>query len=393
MTSKKSTAPPLRQMLAELIATPSISSVNPALDQGNGPLLDVLAQWLEDSGFRVDILPLPQRPGKANLLATLGPDAGADGTGLVLAGHTDTVPYDPRHWHQDPFCLTETDGRLYGLGICDMKAFFALAIEAARTLSAERLTAPLCLLATADEESAMHGARALLASGHRPARYALIGEPTGLRPVRAHKGVMGEAIRLRGQSGHASDPALGRSALEGMHQVMGAILQWREALKTQATDALFSIPYPTVNLGAIHGGDNPNRICGACELQLDLRLLPGMDDVSLRESLRALVAPIAEARGLDWEIEPLFPSIPPGATAADSAIVRLTETLTGQRAGAVNFGTELPFFNRLGMETVVLGPGDIEQAHQPNEFLAIERIDPTLTLLGRLIGHFCHVTP
>ncbi|MBK1648659.1 acetylornithine deacetylase [Rhabdochromatium marinum] len=378
-------APPLRHMLAELIATPSVSSVNPALNHSNRPLLELLAQWLEDSGFAIEMQSVPDEPDKANLIARLG--TGEDG--LVLAGHSDTVPYDASLWHQDPFVMTEADGRLYGLGICDMKAFLALAIEAARGLRAEQLQAPLILLATADEESAMHGARALLDAGYSLGRHAVIGEPTNLRPVRAHKGVMCEAIQLLGQSGHASDPALGRSALEGMHEVMGAILQWRDQLQARYCNELFSVPYPTVNLGSIQGGDNPNRICGQCSLQLDIRLLPGLEAATLRAELEALIAPIAEARGLDWTLNALFQSIPPGATAADAEIVRAAEALTGYPAEAVNFGTELPFFNQLGLDTIVLGPGDIAQAHQPNEFLALERIEPTLRLLQSLIGRFC----
>lgn len=377
-------------MLAELIATPSISSVNPELNQSNRPVLERMAEWLAAGGFAVEMLAVPGHPGKANLVATLGEetDPGAPG-GLVLAGHSDTVPVDPHHWHHDPFSLTESDGRLYGLGICDMKAFLGIAIEAARDLNANELAAPLTLLVTADEESAMHGARALLAAQRPLGRHAIIGEPTNLRPVRAHKGVMGESIRLIGQSGHASDPALGRNALEGMHLVMSAIMEWRTLLMTRHQDPLFTIPYPTVNLGYISGGDNPNRICGDCELQLDLRVVPGLDPADLRRELENLVAAIADARGLRWEVRSLFPSIPPGATAADAAIVRSAEQLTGHPAEAVNFGTELPFFNQLGLETVVLGPGDIAQAHQPNEFLAIERIEPTLKLLQGLIDRFC----
>jgi acetylornithine deacetylase len=376
-------------MLAELIATPSVSSVDPALDQSNRPLLERLAPWLEDSGFRVEILAIPGRPGKANLLATLGSGEG----GLVLAGHADTVPYDEHLWHHDPFTLSEDQGRLYGLGTCDMKAFFALAIEAARGLKAEQLNAPLYILATADEESAMHGARALLQSGRSLGRHAVIGEPTKLRPVRAHKGVMGEAIHLRGQSGHASDPKLGHNALEGMHAVINALLQWREQLQLRHGDEFFPVPYPTVNLGAIRGGDNPNRICGDCELYLDLRPLPGMEVSTLHAELEQLVATAAEARGLHWEVRALFQSIPPGATPADAEIVRVAEALTGQSAMAVNFGTEMPFFNQLGMDTLVLGPGDIAQAHQPNEFLALKYIEPTLRLLRGFIDHFCLSRP
>ncbi|NKN32855.1 acetylornithine deacetylase [Marichromatium bheemlicum] len=377
--------PRFEQMLAALISTPSVSCVNPVLDQSNRPLVALLAEWAEAAGFRVEVMTIPGHPDKANLMATLG--QGDDG--LVLAGHTDTVPFDESHWSHDPLRLTEVDGRYYGLGIADMKAFFALALEAARGLRAAELRAPLILLATADEESAMNGARALVAAGRRPGRHALIGEPTGLRPVRLHKGVMNESLRLVGRSGHASDPALGNSALEGMHEVIGAVLAWREGLRQGHRHPAFAIPYPTVNLGHIHGGDNPNRICGECELQLDLRLLPGMSAERVRAALCEQVAEIADRRGLRWAVEPLFEAIPPAETAAEAAIVRACERLTGRAAEAVNFGTEAPFLNQLGMETVVLGPGDIAQAHQPDEFLALERIPPTLALLRGLIGEFC----
>ncbi len=380
-----SQVPPLSTMLAELIATLSVSSVNPALDHSNLALIERLSGWLEAGGFRVEILPIPNHPGKANLLATLGSGPG----GLVLSGHTDTVPFDSHLWTHDPLRLTEVDGRLYGLGTSDMKSFFALAIEAARGFAAADLAQPLMILATADEESAMHGARALVAAGRPLGRYAVIGEPTGLRPVRLNKGVMGESIRLVGRSGHASDPSLGISALEGMHQVMGDLIAWRAELERHYRHPAFRIPHPTLNLGHIHGGDNPNRICGECELHLDLRLLPGLDADEMRAHLVRLVAPIAEQRGLQWSIRPLFESIPPGETAAGSAIVQVAEALTGHPAESVSFGTEAPFLNQLGMETLVLGPGDIAQAHQPDEYLALERIAPTLDLLRALIRRFC----
>lgn len=378
-------APSLQTMLAELIGTLSVSSVTPALDHGNREVIERLAEWLDCAGFRVEILPLPGHPGKSNLLATLGSGPG----GLVLSGHTDTVPYDAHLWTHDPLRLTEADGRYYGLGTSDMKSFFALAIEAARGFAAADLAQPLMILATADEESAMHGARALVDAGRPLGRYAVIGEPTGLRPVRLNKGVMGESIRLVGRSGHASDPALGINALDGMHEVMGALIAWREELVTTYRHPGFQIPHPTLNLGHIHGGDNPNRICGECELHLDLRLLPGLEPESMRAELRRRLAPIAERRGLQCEVTPLFESIPAGETPAGSAIVRASEALTGHAAMAVNFGTEAPFLNQLGMETVVLGPGDIAQAHQPDEYLALDRIGPTLDLLRALIQRFC----
>jgi acetylornithine deacetylase len=378
-------APSLIRMLQDLIGTLSVSSVTPAFDHGNRPLIDLLAGWLADAGFRVEILTIPGHPDKFNLLGTLGSGPG----GLVLAGHSDTVPFDAPLWKHDPLKLTESDGRYYGLGTSDMKSFLALAIESARGLSARDLTCPLMILATADEESAMHGARALVDAGRPLGRYALIGEPTNLRPVRLHKGVMGEAVRLVGRSGHASDPSLGNNALDGMHAVMTAVMAWRDELQLRHRHPAFKIPYPTINLGHIHGGDNPNRICGECELHLDLRVLPGLDPADLRAELTRRVEEVGERRGLQWSVAPLFESIPAAETPAESALVRACEILTGHAAEAVSFGTEAPFFNRLGMDTVILGPGDIAQAHQPDEYLSLDRIAPTLQILRALIQQFC----
>lgn len=377
--------PGLIEMLQRLVATPSVSSVSPEFDQSNRAVIDILAGWLETLGFAVEVMPLPERPEKANLIATLGAGPG----GLVLAGHTDTVPFDADRWRSDPFVLTEADDRLYGLGTADMKGFFPLAIEAARRFEARQLRSPLIILATADEESSMEGAEALVAAGRPRGRYAVIGEPTGLRPVRMHKGIMMEAIRLTGRSGHSSDPSLGVNALEGMHGVLGEILAWRTELQAAHRNPLFQVEVPTLNLGHIHGGDNPNRICGRCELHIDLRPLPGMALDELRgELVRRLERRLADSR-LELEIFPLFKGTPAMETPAASALVQTAERLTGHGAEAVAFCTEGPYLQALGMETLILGPGDIDQAHQPDEYLALDRVRPTVDLLEQLIGRFC----
>lgn len=378
-------APSLHEMLARLIAIPSVSSVNPAFDQGNRALIDEVAGWMASAGFAVEVIPIPGKPNKANVIGTLGQGPG----GLVLAGHTDTVPCDEHLWTHDPFQLTEADGRLYGLGTSDMKSFIALALEAARGLDAAALKQPLIILATADEESSMAGAETLVKLGRPKARYAVIGEPTGLRPVRMHKGVMMEAIRITGHSGHSSDPSLGANAIEGMQQALGALLDFRTELQACHCNPLFHVPVPTMNLGYIHGGDNPNRICGHCELHIDVRPLPGMNMLELRDMLKERLGQAVTLPGLSLAVEPLFAGTPPMETPADSPLVRATEALTGHAAEAVPFGTEGPYLRELGMDVVVLGPGDIAQAHQPDEYLAMDRIEPTLALLRALIQRFC----
>ena len=377
--------PGLLEMMQQLIAIPSISCTDPALDQGNRAVIDALAGWSQQLGFNIDIQALDATGSKANLIATIGSGQG----GLVLAGHTDTVPFDQGDWRSDPFRLTEVDNRLYGLGTADMKAFFALAIDAIRGFDLSQLRQPLIILATADEETSMSGARALQASQLSGARFVLIGEPTGLRPVRMHKGMMMEAIRLTGLSGHSSNPALGHSALEAMHKVMTELLAWRQRLQQTYHSALFEIPQPTLNLGHIHGGDNPNRICGHCELQIDLRPLPGMDLAELKCELEAQLQKALAGSKIDYRIDSLLDGVPALETPANSMLVKTVERLTGSHAEAVAFSTEAPFYDQLGMDAVVLGPGHIAQAHQPDEYLEIRNIKPTVKLIQDLVKQFC----
>jgi acetylornithine deacetylase len=380
-----SETPSLLDMIDGLISTPSISSADPELNQGNRAVIDLLAGWLEDTGFQVEVMPLSGSPARANLIATLGRGPG----GLVLSGHTDTVPFDEGRWQYNPFGTTVDNERLYGLGTADMKSFLALAIDACRDLRSADLQEPLTILATADEETSMSGARALVDHGRPHARFAVIGEPTGLRPVRMHKGMMMESIRLQGHSGHSSDPSLGNNALEAMHRVIGELLDWRSELQAQHTNACFAVPVPTLNLGHIHGGDNPNRICPECELQIDLRPLPGMAIDALRDELHHRITRVLQDSGIRISFSSLFEGVPAMETPADAAIVQLTERLTGHTPGAAAFSTEAPYLSQLGMETVVLGPGDIEQAHQPDEYIALDRLQPTVNLLKQLVKSVC----
>lgn len=381
----RNTIPPLMDRLRALIGTPSVSSVSPDFDQSNRQVIDLLASWLDDLGYYIEVMPLPKQPHKANLIATLGKGPG----GLVLSGHTDTVPFDEARWSSDPFTLSERNNRLYGLGSADMKSFFALAIEAAQQFNAGQLKAPLILLATADEESSMEGALSLVAADKPKASYAIVGEPTGLKPIRAHKGIIMECVRIIGQSGHSSNPALGNSALEGMHKAIAEILRWRSELQQRYRDVNFAVPYPTLNLGHIHGGDNPNRICGECELHFDLRSLPGMAVDELREELDGRLAAAFAGSGLKVQRESLITGTEPMHTDASADIVRHAETLTGHAAETVAYCTEGPYLNQLGMQSIIMGPGHIDQAHQPDEYLPMDEIKPAVELISRFIRRYC----
>jgi acetylornithine deacetylase len=366
-----------------LIAAPSVSCYHADLDMSNRAVIDLLADWTESRGFDVEIQTVNDK--KFNLIASAGP--GSDG--LVLSGHTDTVPCDPNLWQSDPFELYEKDSRLYGLGSCDMKSFLALALNASRAFDFNKLVRPLTIVATADEESTMSGAKLIAENGKKLGRYCVIGEPTGLQPIRQHKGVLSESIRFTGRSGHASNPALGNNALEGMHELIGELLQYRDGLQKQYNDPAFKIPTPTLNLGHIHGGDNSNRICGACELLIDIRFLPGMSIDTLRTDIGELAEAVAERRGLASECQILGDGLPAMDTAQASEIAEHLKFLTGKTADSVAFGTEAPYYNSMQTETIVIGPGSIDQAHQPDEFLPVDQIDPTIELLEKLIHRFC----
>lgn len=376
-------SPELLEMIERLISIPSVSSTQADIDTSNQPVIDCLANWLNDLGFQTKVIPSSR--GKANLVAWIGEGE----EGLVLSGHTDTVNYDQTGWNTDPFKAKKVGENLYGLGTADMKSFLAIAIEAAKEFKNKKLKQRLTIVATADEESTMQGARTLVKNNQKLGRYCIIGEPTDSTPVHQHKGVFMEAIALHGRAGHSSNPDLGNNALEGMRAVLNDLHQFKQELAAKYINHDFLVPIPTLNLGHIHGGDNPNRICAECELHIDLRPLPGMQIDALRDELHERISKITGALGLQCTFTALFDGIPAFATPIGSKIVQLAIRYTGKSAQTAAFATEGPFFKSLGIETVVLGPGSINQAHQPNEYIALPSIGPTIELLQKMIHSIC----
>ncbi|MCG7567196.1 acetylornithine deacetylase [Pseudoalteromonas sp. CnMc7-15] len=377
--------PDFLHLYRELIATPSISSLDPKLSQSNRAVIEHLASWCEELGFACEIKPLSTDADKFNLIAKRGHGSG----GLMLAGHTDTVPFDQGRWSMDPFTLSERDNKLFGLGSIDMKGFFAFVLNAIAELDASKQQQPLLILATADEETTMAGAQEVAKYPDlKPAR-CVIGEPTDMTPVFTHKGHMTSAIRIVGKSGHSSDPERGINAIEVMHLVIQKLLVLKEDLKNKYSIEHFAIPYPTLNLGHIHGGDNANRICGCCELQLDMRPLPGLSIVELQAMLLAATQDITARYPGCVEVIDMHDPIPAFAGTTDSALVQLAQKISQQPAIAVNYCTEAPFIQQLGCETIVMGPGSINQAHQPDEFLAMDRIAPSQRIIKELIQQSC----
>ncbi|MGH1439302.1 MAG: acetylornithine deacetylase [Cellvibrionaceae bacterium] len=371
--------------LSQLVATPSVSCTQPTLDMGNRAVIELLANWLEPLGFNIDIQTVHGQENKANLIATLG----TGDRGLVFAGHSDTVPYDENRWQQDPFSLTIDDNRAYGLGATDMKGFFPTVLAAIEPFLKQPLTQPIIIIATADEETSMSGARALVDQRKPKAAYAVIGEPTGMTPIRLHKGIAMESIRVEGKAGHSSNPALGNNALDAMHDVISELKLFRRELQQRHQHAGFTIDVPTLNLGCIHGGDNPNRICGRCELEFDIRPLPGMDLHHLREDIDQRLRTIASEKNILIERVSLFSGVDAFEQDKNSELIQTVEKLTQQSSESVAFATEAPFMQALGMDTVVMGPGSIDQAHQPNEFIDLNEIEDAVKVLQGLIRKFC----
>ncbi|MBU2925146.1 acetylornithine deacetylase [Colwellia sp. 1_MG-2023] len=381
--------PNFTQSLTQLIACSSISSTQPSWDQGNIEVIQLLATWFEQLGFDINIQKVPNTTNKYNLLAKLGSGEG----GLLLAGHSDTVPFDESRWQSDPMNVIDKDEKFYGLGTCDMKGFFAFILQVCKSIDVKKLKKPLYVLATADEETTMAGARFFGQTQDIKPDVAIIGEPTNLVPVIMHKGHMSHRISVQGQSGHSSKPALGVNAIEIMYEVIGALIDLKEKFNLNFKNEAFDVPAPTLNMGAIRGGDNSNRICGHCDLDIDLRSLPGMSDDELLQWLSDALKPLAEkypARITFDELHPSSPSFEQNKSPTDdNCIVSIAEEISGHTCCAVNYATEAPYIQQLGCQTIVLGPGSINQAHQPNEFLAHSEIDKTDKLLMSMIQHYC----
>ena len=388
--------PNFEQALAQLISTSSISSTIESWDQGNHKVISLMAGWFETLGFEVLVYPVPNTNNKYNLLAKLGSGDG----GLLLAGHSDTVPFDENRWDQDPFTLANKNDRFYGLGTCDMKGFFAFILDVATALHKsgqdKKLIKPLYILATADEETTMAGARYFAEQQLIKPDVAIIGEPTNLTPVYMHKGHMSHRITVTGKSGHSSKPTLGVNAIEIMAEVIQTLMSLKQLFASQFNNSAFDVPTPTLNLGAIKGGDSANRICGECFLDIDMRALPGIKDEELIFLLNKQLEPIAQKYAGRLKIEALHlpcPSFAEPMSKTKPSFHSIAEELSGHSCCVVDYCTEAPFIQSIGTQTLILGPGSIDQAHQPNEFLECNQIASTLQILTDMINRYClHTT-
>lgn len=374
------------ELIRALIAFPTVSR------DSNLELIDYVRELLRplDADVR---LTFDHDKRKANLFATLGP-RGAPG--MALSGHTDVVPVDGQDWSSDPFRVVERDGRLYGRGTSDMKSFIACALALAPEFVRRGLRVPVHLALTYDEEVGCLGVRELIAdlaqAGIRP-RWCIVGEPTEMRPVIAHKGKRSYRCTVRGLAVHSAYAPYGVNAVEAAAEAVAFLRQMARRRRDQGPyDRGFDVAYTTVHTGVIRGGTALNIVPQDCVFDFEFRNLPGDDpDVLLREfeaHVRAVIEP--EMQAVDprsgFTIRRMS-EIPALDTGAESEIAGLAQELSGgSDIAKVSFGTEASQFQAAGVPTVVCGPGSIREAHKPDEFVTLDQVARCEVFMRRLLG-------
>ncbi|MFL6209432.1 MAG: acetylornithine deacetylase [Pyrinomonadaceae bacterium] len=374
----------VKQTLAELVRINSISA------NSNLEIIKLLAARAEALGLCARLLPYvdEQRVKKFNLIAVAPRETKDDELiELALVGHTDTVPFDPA-W-TEALTLTERDGKLYGRGACDTKAFLAAALTALAQFDLAQIKRPLALVCTADEEIGCLGAKRLADAKAFGARYSIVGEPTSLQPVRAGKGYCLAEITVGGREGHSAYPALGANAIFRAARLLNRIEAVADRLKEQQ-HAAFDPPFTTINVGLVNGGTAKNIIPGRCRFTLEWRPVPGQAATHALDLIKAEVENLrATEADFDCHIE-VIRLDEASETSAASPLVKHLEAATGQAAGTVAFGTEAPQLTQLGAQAVVLGPGQIATAHRTGEFVPIDELTTCVEILAGAIRQFCY---
>jgi len=377
-------APGPHEMIRRLVGFDTVSA------RSNLDLIHFVRDYL--GGFGVESrLTFDEGRNKANLLAVIGPNVPG---GIVLSGHTDVVPVAGQPWSSDPFTMVERDGRLYGRGTADMKSFLAVALALVPEFLAARLRVPIYLALSYDEEVGCLGVGGLLADMAaqlpRPA-VAIVGEPTSMKLINRHKGFYAFVTTVTGRDGHSSGTHRGVNAIAYAAEIAAFLSRLGADLARQGPfDDGFDPPYTTVNLGTIGGGTAINIIARQCTIDWEFRPIPGFDISSVQRRLDAFVAEniLPRMRAVAPEadvVTTLHSGSPPLTPEADSPAEALVRLLTGANtAGAVSFGTEAGLFQDSGIPAVICGPGSIDQAHQPDEFISLDQVDACIAFLRRL---------
>lgn len=381
-------------ILGDLIAFDTTSR-NSNLD-----LIDYIEAFLDQRGVSSELTYDDDRC-KANLFATLGP---ADRPGVVLSGHTDVVPVDEQTWRSDPFRAEVREGRLYGRGGADMKGFVAACLAMTDEILRADLAIPIHFSFSYDEEVGCLGVRRLLEQlQQRPLRpiACIVGEPTGMQMVRAHKGMLAKRCHVHGSPCHSSLPEQGVNAVDYAAELVTRIRAMAERRRREGPfDPAFEPPTTTLHTGLIHGGTAINIVPENCWFDFEIRNLPGDDPRTLFSDLesyaRGQLLPemraVSDRSRIEWQTLTEFPGL---ETAEQAPVAALLRRLLGadEPSGKVSYGTEAGIFAESGIPTVICGPGHIEQAHRADEYVALEQLERCETLLFSLIAELRDPSP
>lgn len=378
-----------RDLLDKLISFPTVSR------DSNLALIDFAQTYLDDHGIKATRVYNDDQT-KASLYAHVGPQIEG---GVVLSGHTDVVPVDGQAWDTDPFTVTEKDDKLFGRGTCDMKGFDALALLAMAKASKSDLKRPLQIALSYDEEVGCIGAPpmidAMVASTMPRASTVLVGEPSMMQVVTGHKGGFGFHMHFQGFEVHSSIAYQGVSAI----MMAAKLIDWANTVNAESAaatpndiNAVFDPPYTSLHVGTIKGGTANNITAKDCHFSMDVRVVPGDDATAWRNRILAKVAEIeAEMKAVQptCAITPTpFFGIPGLKPEENGSAEELARRLTGDNStNVVSYGTEAGQFQERGYSAVVCGPGDIAQAHQPNEFITVDQYQKGEAFMHRLIDH------
>ena len=353
----------VEEILARLIAFPTV------VGTPNGAIVDWISDYCRSAGAEVTVLPGPEGD-RSNLFVTIGP---RERRGYVISGHMDVVPAGEAEWNSDPFLLRRDGDRLYGRGTTDMKGFLACALAALPGLLAMNLRQPLHLAFSYDEEAGCRGVPHLLAAlpdlCEKPLG-AIIGEPSRMQPVLAHKGKMAARLEVIGKSGHSSRPDLGLNAIQAMAGVITYAVGHGQSLCSGPLDGNFEPPYSTLQVGVIVGGQSVNIIPDRCTADIEARAVPGVSASSLLEPVKARLFALRDS-GFEvaWQELSSYPALAP---VNGSELAATLTQLTGQEPlTAVSYGTEAGLYQQAGIDAIICGPGEIARAHRPNEYIEL----------------------
>ena len=379
------------EMIRRLVAMDTTSR------NSNLELIDFIADHLARLGVKGRLVH-DESGRKANLYATLGP---SDKPGIALSGHTDVVPIDGQKWNSDPWLLTEHDGRLFGRGTADMKAFLGILLAKAPEMLRREPTTPIHLVFTYDEEVGCLGVRSLLkVLRDLPVRpfACIIGEPTDMKVMVGHKGKMSLRCHVHGRECHSSLAPEGVNAIEYAAAVIGRLRAMADRMAREGPfDRDFDVAHSTIHTGVVHGGTALNIVPKDCSFDFEFRYVPGVDPEALlaevkgftEENLVPEMKKVDREAGFTWEPISAFPGL---NTPVDSEIVAFVKSLTGGNSvGKVAFGTEGGLYQQAGIPTVICGPGSIAQAHKPDEFIELGQIAQCEAFMGRLMDRVCRL--